>query len=69
MTSLATIFGAMPIALGLGTGAESRMPLGIVVAGGLLFALILTLFVIPVMYVLIGKNRKEPGDSPAAVQH
>jgi multidrug efflux pump len=62
MTSLATIFGAMPIAIGLGTGAESRMPLGIVVAGGLFFALILTLFVIPVMYVLIGKNRKpEPG--------
>jgi len=58
MTSLATIFGAMPIAIGLGTGAESRMPLGIVVAGGLFFALILTLFVIPVMYVLIGKNRR-----------
>ena len=70
MTSLATIFGAMPIALGLGTGAESRMPLGIVVSGGLFFALILTLFVIPVIYVLIGKNRKEqPGVSPAAAQH
>jgi hydrophobe/amphiphile efflux-1 (HAE1) family protein len=62
MTSLATIFGAMPIALGLGAGAESRMPLGIVVVGGLFFALILTLFIIPVMYVLIGKNKKqEPG--------
>jgi hydrophobe/amphiphile efflux-1 (HAE1) family protein len=58
MTSLATVFGALPIAMGLGTGAESRMPLGIVVAGGLLFALILTLFVIPVMYLMIGKNRK-----------
>ncbi len=61
MTSLATIFGALPIALGLGAGAESRMPMGIVVAGGLLFALILTLFVIPVMYLMIGKNRKEAG--------
>ncbi|MGB7566971.1 MAG: efflux RND transporter permease subunit, partial [Chitinivibrionales bacterium] len=62
MTSLATIFGAMPIALGLGAGAESRMPLGIVVVGGLFFALVLTLFIIPVMYVLIGKNKKqEPG--------
>ena len=62
MTSLATIFGAMPIALGLGTGASSRMPLGIVVVGGLFFALVLTLFIIPVMYVLIGKNKKqEPG--------
>jgi multidrug efflux pump subunit AcrB len=57
MTSLATIFGAMPIAIGLGTGAESRMPLGIVVVGGLSFALVLTLFIIPVMYVLIGKNK------------
>lgn len=58
MTSLATIFGALPIAIGLGTGAESRMPLGIVVAGGLFFALILTLFVIPVMYTLIARNQK-----------
>jgi hydrophobe/amphiphile efflux-1 (HAE1) family protein len=62
MTSLATIFGAMPIALGLGTGASSRMPLGIVVVGGLFFALVLTLFIIPVMYILIAKNKKlEPG--------
>jgi multidrug efflux pump subunit AcrB len=53
MTSLATIFGALPIALGIGTGASSRVPLGIVVAGGLLFALILTLLVIPVMYTWI----------------
>jgi hydrophobe/amphiphile efflux-1 (HAE1) family protein len=69
MTSLATIFGAMPIAIGLGTGAESRMPLGIVVTGGLLFALILTLFVIPVMYVLIGKTKKQHlGAAPAAAE-
>jgi multidrug efflux pump len=60
MTSLATVFGAMPIALGIGTGAESRMPLGIVVAGGLIFALILTLFVIPVMYTYIAKKKKTP---------
>jgi len=65
MTSLATIFGAMPIALGLGAGASSRMPLGIVVVGGLLFALILTLFIIPVMYVLIGKNKSQTPGSPA----
>jgi hydrophobe/amphiphile efflux-1 (HAE1) family protein len=56
MTSLATIFGAMPIALGLGAGAESRMPMGIVVVGGLFFALVLTLFVIPVMYIMIAKK-------------
>jgi hydrophobe/amphiphile efflux-1 (HAE1) family protein len=57
MTSLATIFGSLPIALALGAGAQSRVPLGIVVVGGLLFALILTLFVIPVMYILLADNK------------
>jgi multidrug efflux pump len=57
MTSLATIFGALPIALALGAGASSRVPLGIVVVGGLLFALILTLFVIPVMYILMADKK------------
>jgi hydrophobe/amphiphile efflux-1 (HAE1) family protein len=66
MTSLATIFGAMPIALGLGAGASSRMPLGIVVVGGLFFALILTLFIIPVMYILIAKNTKQEPEVAAA---
>ncbi len=61
MTSLATIFGALPIALALGAGAQSRVPMGIVIVGGLLFALILTLFVVPVMYILIsGKMREIP---------
>lgn len=59
MTSLATIFGALPIALALGSGAQSRTPLGIVVVGGLLFSLVLTLFVIPVMYVMISSNRSK----------
>jgi hydrophobe/amphiphile efflux-1 (HAE1) family protein len=57
MTSLATIFGAMPIALALGAGAQSRVPMGIVVVGGLFFALILTLFVIPAMYVMMATNK------------
>lgn len=60
MTSLATIFGALPIALALGAGSTSRIPLGIVVVGGLLFSLMLTLFVIPVTYVFLSpKNRGE----------
>jgi hydrophobe/amphiphile efflux-1 (HAE1) family protein len=59
MTSLATIFGALPIALALGAGAQSRVPLGIVVVGGLLFSLILTLFVIPGMYVLLADKNWE----------
>jgi multidrug efflux pump subunit AcrB len=60
MTSLATIFGALPIALALGAGAQSRIPLGIVVVGGLLFSLILTLFVIPVMYMLLSGTKIKP---------
>ena len=57
MTSLATIFGAFPIAFALGAGAQSRVPLGIVVVGGLLFALILTLVVIPVMYLILASKK------------
>jgi multidrug efflux pump subunit AcrB len=63
MTSLATIFGALPIALALGAGASSRVPLGLVVVGGLLFALILTLFVIPVMYLLIADKKLQQSES------
>ncbi|MFA6819802.1 MAG: efflux RND transporter permease subunit [Bacteroidaceae bacterium] len=60
MTSLATFFGCLPIALSFGSGAQSRAPLGTVVVGGLLFSLILTLFVIPVTYmVLSSKNKKQ----------
>jgi hydrophobe/amphiphile efflux-1 (HAE1) family protein len=63
MTSLATIFGALPIALALGAGATSRVPLGIVIVGGLLFALILTLFVIPVMYIFIAPKKYKVHDT------
>jgi multidrug efflux pump subunit AcrB len=60
MTSLATILGALPIALALGAGSQSRVPLGIVVVGGLLFSLVLTLLVIPSIYTYIAsKNVKE----------
>lgn len=58
MTSLATIFGALPIALALGAGSTSRIPLGIVVVGGLLFSLLLTLFVIPIIYIAMSSNNK-----------
>jgi len=61
MTSLATMFGALPIALALGAGAESRVSMGIVIVCGLLFALMLTLFVIPVMYTMLtGKKTHQP---------
>ncbi|MBI4947463.1 MAG: efflux RND transporter permease subunit [Bacteroidetes bacterium] len=59
MTSLATTLGALPIALSLGTTATSRIPLGIVVVGGILFSLVLTLFVIPAVYTFVSsKHRK-----------
>ena len=57
MTTLATALGALPIALALGAGAKSRMGMGIVIIGGLLFSLSLTLFVIPAMYSYIAKKR------------
>jgi len=66
MTSLATSLGALPIALGLGASASSRVPLGIVVVGGILFSLILTLFIIPAIYTyLSGKHKVEPSAVPA----
>ncbi len=50
MTSLATMLGALPIAMALGAGSESRMGMGIVIIGGLLLSMVLTLYVIPAMY-------------------
>ena len=56
MTSLATMLGALPIALALGGSAKSRISMGIVVIGGLFFSLVLTLFVIPAMYTFFSKE-------------
>jgi multidrug efflux pump len=50
MTSLSTILGILPIALALGAGSESRVSMGIAIIGGMLFATMLTLFVIPAIY-------------------
>jgi HAE1 family hydrophobic/amphiphilic exporter-1/multidrug efflux pump len=58
MTSLATSLGALPIALSLGAAATSRIPLGVVVVGGILFSLILTLFVIPAVYTFLSVKRE-----------
>ena len=57
MTTLATVLGALPIALALGAAATSRIPLGVVVVGGLLFSLVLTLFVIPAMYTFLSGKK------------
>ena len=57
MTSLATALGALPIAISLGAAATSRKPLGTVVVGGLIFSLILTLFVIPAVYTYLSGKK------------
>jgi multidrug efflux pump subunit AcrB len=59
MTSLATVLGALPIALALGAASTSRVPMGVAIIGGLLFSLILTLFVIPVMYTYLSSELKK----------
>ncbi len=61
MTSLAMSLGALPLALSLGASATSRIPLGIVIVGGIMFSLILTLFVIPAMYSFLSRSRKQSG--------
>src|SRR5688572_13816728 len=68
MTSLAMALGTLPIALSLGAASTSRQPLGIVIVGGILFSLILTLFVIPAMYSYLSRERKpvEFGDEVQA---
>jgi multidrug efflux pump len=67
MTSLAMALGTLPIALSLGAASTSRQPLGIVIVGGILFSLVLTLFVIPAMYTYLSRERKpvEFGDEMA----
>ncbi len=63
MTSIATIMGAVPIAIGLGAGIDGRKALGMVIIGGVAFSTLLTLFIIPLAYELI-KKRKATTDEP-----
>lgn len=71
MTSLATVFGVLPIALALGAAAKSRVSMGIVIIGGLLFSLVLTLYVIPALYTYLSSAKKSfdptPQDEPVAI--
>jgi multidrug efflux pump subunit AcrB len=59
MTSLATMLGALPIAMALGAGSKSRMGMGIVIIGGLLLSTLLTIYVVPAMYSFLVKDKKK----------
>lgn len=65
MTSLAVVLGSVPIAFALGAGAKSRVSLGIVIMGGMLFSLVLTLYIIPMMYLIFApKTHIDPDAEP-----
>jgi multidrug efflux pump subunit AcrB len=70
MTTMAALLGAMPLALGRGTGAELRTPLGITIVGGLLLSQLLTLFTTPVVYLALDRftrrRRRAAIEAPAS---
>ena len=70
MTSVAAVFGALPIALGLGAGAGSRRPFGYAIIGGLVVSTLLTLFLVPAVFVVFERlRRKSPVPAPRGGTH
>ena len=66
MTTTAALFGALPLALGHGDGAEMRTPLGISIVGGLILSQLLTLYTTPIVYLYLDRFRKRAADKKAA---
>jgi HAE1 family hydrophobic/amphiphilic exporter-1 len=67
MTSVATIFGALPIALGLGAGAVSRRPLGYAIIGGMVVSTLITLYLVPAAFVVFERARaRRPAEAMEA---
>jgi HAE1 family hydrophobic/amphiphilic exporter-1 len=69
MTTMAALVGTLPIALGLGAGAESRRPLGLAVVGGLAFSQMITLYVTPVFYTYLDEFQRRFRRKPTAPRH
>jgi multidrug efflux pump len=69
MTTLAALFGAIPLAVETGTGSELRNPLGITIIGGLLLSQLLTLYTTPVIYLMMERLRQRLTGSPVAAPH
>ena len=64
MTSLSTILGVLPLTLGMGEGAQSRVAMGVAVIGGLIIATFLTLYVVPAIYSYVSSSKKNISDEP-----
>ena len=67
MTSASTTFGALPLLLASGAGAEARQPIGIVIVFGVAFSAVLTLFVVPALYSVLAARTKSPDHVARAI--